>query len=168
MRRHRGDSIRPASAHAGQITNGGTATEPNGVASPARRMGGMPGAPTRIQSIRRATRSTSVGTDRRSTGTAVTTPTHDGRYRMQINATYSIAAYAAMAAVARRLIPRFMADAVAIPKASTSATTGRSMGVWGRSPPRTATSANPAIAPMAMRCSPSWNRASHSAPSQPT
>ena len=35
MRRQRGDSMRPASAHAGQITNGGTATEPNGVASPA-------------------------------------------------------------------------------------------------------------------------------------
>ena len=79
MRRQRGDSMRPASAHAGQITNGGTATEPNGVASPGSRIGGMPGAPTSTHSMRRTTRLTRVGTDRTSTGTAVTMPTHDGR-----------------------------------------------------------------------------------------
>ena len=87
---------------------------------------------------------------------------------MQISATYSMAAYAAMAAVARRLMPRFMADAVATPKASTKAMTGRSIGVCGSAPPRRATSASPAIAPMAIRWSASWNLASQSAPSQPT
>jgi hypothetical protein len=95
------------------MTNGGTATDPNGVPSLSRRSGGRPGAPATTHSSRRRTRYASVGSERTSTGSDATTPTHEGRCRIATRASGSMAVVVITAAMARRLMPWFSADAVA-------------------------------------------------------
>ena len=103
-------SMSPASAQAGMITNGGTATEPNGVPSPAMRSGGRPGAPTGTHSSRRAS-SIHQRRDRKQQHRHARDDADPGRrWRTANRATGSIAANAVMAAIARRLIPTFRAD----------------------------------------------------------
>jgi hypothetical protein len=151
IRRSHAGSMSPASAHAGQITNGGTATDPKGVPSFASRIGGRPGAPMESHSRRRPSIESNVGTAKTRTGTAVTSPTHAGRSRMQRSATGSIAANATIAASARRLMPKFSADAVAIATDASNSRIGTSSGVRGTGLPRSARCPTPRIAPMAMR-----------------